>query len=158
MTTPSYDTDFYAWTQAQAEALRTKDVAALDLENLAEEIESLGKRDRRTVHGHLKVLLIHLLKWAAQLGRRCDGLLAVHGYAAVQQDACETFVNEYDRLLPELKTAAKGAENLPPLGPDMDRLMTSFEAAAKVTQHILFLGQAEINTLKQRKGVKRAPR
>ena len=72
MTTPSYDTDFYAWTQAQAEALRTKDVAALDLENLAEEIESLGKRDRRTVHGHLKVLLLHLLKWAAQPA--CRGL------------------------------------------------------------------------------------
>jgi hypothetical protein len=38
MTTPSYDADFYAWTQAQAAALRTKDVAALDLEHLAEEI------------------------------------------------------------------------------------------------------------------------
>jgi hypothetical protein len=68
--TPDYETDFYAWTQAQAAALRAKDVAALDLEHLAEEIESLGKRDRRTVHGHLKVLLIHLLKWAHQPVRR----------------------------------------------------------------------------------------
>jgi hypothetical protein len=65
-----YDTDFYAWTQRQAEALRAKDVAALDLDNLAEEVESLGKRDRRSVHGHLKVLLIHLLKWVAQPARR----------------------------------------------------------------------------------------
>jgi hypothetical protein len=65
-----YDTDFYAWTQRQAEALRGKDVAALDLENLAEEIDSLGKRDRRSVHSHLKVLLLHLLKWAAQPARR----------------------------------------------------------------------------------------
>jgi hypothetical protein len=38
-----YDTDFYQWTQAQATALRAKDVAALDLDNLAEEIESLGR-------------------------------------------------------------------------------------------------------------------
>jgi hypothetical protein len=37
-----YEHDFYAWTQTQAEALRAKDVAALDLEHLAEEIESLG--------------------------------------------------------------------------------------------------------------------
>jgi hypothetical protein len=66
----TYDTDFYAWTQAQAAALRVKDMAALDLDNLAEEIESLGKRDRRSVHGHLKVLLIHLLKWVAQPARR----------------------------------------------------------------------------------------
>ena len=55
MTTPSYDTDFYAWTQAQAQVLRAKDVAALDLEHLAEEIESLGKpRPHAPVHGHLK--------------------------------------------------------------------------------------------------------
>ncbi len=40
MTTPSYDTDFYAWTQDQATALRAKDIAALDLENLAEEEDS----------------------------------------------------------------------------------------------------------------------
>jgi hypothetical protein len=70
MTTPNYDTDFYAWTQAQAQALRAKEFAALDLDNLAEEIESVGKRDRRTVHGHLRVLLLHLLKWTVQPSRR----------------------------------------------------------------------------------------
>ena len=42
MTTPTYDTDFYAWTQAQADAIRAKDLARLDIEHLAEEIESLG--------------------------------------------------------------------------------------------------------------------
>ena len=44
-----YDTDFYRWTQTQAAALRTKDVEALDLDNLAEEIESLGRSDRRSI-------------------------------------------------------------------------------------------------------------
>jgi hypothetical protein len=63
MTTPTYDTDFYAWTQAQAEALRAKDWAALDLEHLAEEIDSLGKSDRRALVSHLDRLLLHLLKW-----------------------------------------------------------------------------------------------
>jgi hypothetical protein len=63
MTTPDYDTDFYAWTQAQAQALRAKDVAALDLEHLAEEIESLGKRDRRILESQLRRLLLHLLKY-----------------------------------------------------------------------------------------------
>ena len=61
-----YDQDFYAWTLAQAGALRAKDWQALDLGNLAEEIESLGKSDRRAVQSHLKVLLQHLLKSAYQ--------------------------------------------------------------------------------------------
>jgi Domain of unknown function DUF29 len=66
MTKALYDTDFYAWTQAQAEALRTKDLGALDLENLAEEIDSLGKRDRRGVESYLEVVMKHLLKWVHQ--------------------------------------------------------------------------------------------
>jgi hypothetical protein len=63
MTTPDYDADFYAWTQQQAAALRAKDWAALDLEHLAEEIDSLGKSDRRALVSHLDRLLLHLLKW-----------------------------------------------------------------------------------------------
>jgi Domain of unknown function DUF29 len=70
MTESLYDTDFYQWTQTQAAALRAKDVAALDLEHLAEEIESLGKRDRRAVESYLEVILLHLLKWAYQSERR----------------------------------------------------------------------------------------
>jgi Domain of unknown function DUF29 len=70
MTEPFYDTDFYQWTQTQAAALRAKDIATLDLEHLAEEIESLGKRDRRAVESYLEVILLHLLKWAYQQERR----------------------------------------------------------------------------------------
>jgi hypothetical protein len=70
MTEPLYDTDFYLWTQTQTAALRAKDVAALDLEHLAEEIESLGKRDRRAVESYLEVILLHLLKWTYQSERR----------------------------------------------------------------------------------------
>jgi hypothetical protein len=42
MTAPDYHTDFYAWTQQQAAALRAKDWPALDLDRLAEEVDSLG--------------------------------------------------------------------------------------------------------------------
>jgi Domain of unknown function DUF29 len=42
MTKATYDTDFYAWTRAQAEALRAKDWPALDPDHLAEEVDSLG--------------------------------------------------------------------------------------------------------------------
>jgi Domain of unknown function DUF29 len=61
-----YDADFYRWTQTQAAALRAKDFAALDLENLAEEIESLGRSERRAIVSHLERLLLHLLKWREQ--------------------------------------------------------------------------------------------
>jgi Domain of unknown function DUF29 len=65
-----YDDDFYAWTQTQAEALRAKEFAALDLERLAEEIESLGNEQRHAVQSHLRILLWHLLKWAYQPDHR----------------------------------------------------------------------------------------
>jgi Domain of unknown function DUF29 len=66
MTKTSYDTDLYAWTQTQAKALRTKRWEALDLEHLAEEIESLGIKQRHAVDTHLRILLLHLLKWIHQ--------------------------------------------------------------------------------------------
>ncbi|MDQ3248758.1 MAG: DUF29 domain-containing protein [Chloroflexota bacterium] len=62
----TYETDFYAWTQQQAALLQAEDLEKLDLPNLAEEIESMGKRDRKEVASRLKVLLIHLLKWKYQ--------------------------------------------------------------------------------------------
>jgi hypothetical protein len=63
MTTPNYDTDFYAWTQAQAAAIRAKDMAALDIEHLAEEVEDLGRAVRKGIGSQLERLLLHLLKW-----------------------------------------------------------------------------------------------
>jgi hypothetical protein len=65
-TTTLYDQDFYAWTQRQAELLRSGIVEGLDLENLAEEIESLGKQQRQELRNRLGVLLGHLLKWHYQ--------------------------------------------------------------------------------------------
>ena len=66
MSTRDYDTDFYAWTQAQADALRAKDWAAVDLEHVIEEIADLGKEQRHAVESHLRILLAHLLKWRYQ--------------------------------------------------------------------------------------------
>jgi Domain of unknown function DUF29 len=70
MTKTTYDADFYAWTQAQAAALRAKKWLALDVDNLAEEIESLGRSDRRAITHQLERLLLHLLKWVYQPDQR----------------------------------------------------------------------------------------
>lgn len=57
-----YDKDFYKWTKAQAKLMKTGQLSALDIENLIEEIESLGKSDKRALRSHLANLLMHLLK------------------------------------------------------------------------------------------------
>ncbi len=49
-----------------AEALRTRDWSSLDIENLAEEVESLGRQQRQELRNRLGVLLGHLLKWQFQ--------------------------------------------------------------------------------------------
>jgi hypothetical protein len=68
-----YDEDFYAWTQTQAARLRQEKASDLDYANLAEEIESLGKRDRRELRRHLERLMQHLLKWRYQSETRQHG-------------------------------------------------------------------------------------
>jgi hypothetical protein len=71
-----YDTDFYIWTQDMARRLRERDLAALDWEALAEEIESMGKRDYRGLKSRMRVLLTHLLKWRYQPDRRSRSWLS----------------------------------------------------------------------------------
>jgi uncharacterized protein DUF29 len=61
-----YDVDLYQWTIEQADALRRRAVNELDFDNLAEEIESVGRSERREIRSRLEILLIHLLKWHYQ--------------------------------------------------------------------------------------------
>jgi hypothetical protein len=61
-----YEDDLFAWTQEQAALLRAHAADGIDWENLAEEIESMGGRDRRNLESRLTVILSHLLKWQAQ--------------------------------------------------------------------------------------------
>ncbi|MCU0568102.1 MAG: DUF29 domain-containing protein [Oculatellaceae cyanobacterium Prado106] len=65
-----YQQDFYQWTQQMAEALQHGHYEKLDLENLAEEIESLGRSEKRELRSRLQILLMHLLKWQYQPQRR----------------------------------------------------------------------------------------
>jgi hypothetical protein len=61
-----YDTDFYAWANEQAALLRVGRLSELDIENIAEEIESMGRSEKRELVSRLTVLLVHLLKWRYQ--------------------------------------------------------------------------------------------
>jgi hypothetical protein len=61
-----YETDFYAWTLEQSKLLKAGNFQQLDIVNLVEEIESLGKQQRQELRNRLGVLIGHLLKWDYQ--------------------------------------------------------------------------------------------
>ena len=77
-TTVDYETDLYAWTRRQADALRRRaagelvNETELDWENLAEEIESVGRSEKHEIRSRLVILLAHLLKWAYQSSERSN--------------------------------------------------------------------------------------
>jgi Domain of unknown function DUF29 len=67
-----YDTDYVAWLDEQARHLRAGRLHALDIENVAEELESLMKTERRELRSRLEVLILHLLKWDHQPEQRSN--------------------------------------------------------------------------------------
>lgn len=67
-----YETDFYAWTIHNSKLLREGKLSEADIENIAEEIESMGKNDKRELISRLAVLIAHLLKWQMQPERRSN--------------------------------------------------------------------------------------
>src|SRR4051812_45953919 len=65
-----YDKDFAEWTRHNADLLRAGRVSEADIEHIAEEIEDMGKRERRSLHNRCVRLIEHLLKWQHQPERR----------------------------------------------------------------------------------------
>lgn len=65
-TPASYDRDFYAWALESAHRLREGNLAGLDLQRIAEEIEDMGRAEKHALASHLKILILHLLKWRYQ--------------------------------------------------------------------------------------------
>jgi hypothetical protein len=66
----SYESDVIAWANEQAALLRSGNLAALDIEHIAEEIEDVGKSERRELASRMVVLLAHLMQWQFQPDRR----------------------------------------------------------------------------------------
>jgi Domain of unknown function DUF29 len=100
----SYENDLYQWTKTQSDALRRRAVNEVDWDNVAEELESLGRSERREIVSRLEVLLLHLLKWRFQPDQRSQS------WWASIRDAR----NELERVLednPSLR--ALPAERLP---------------------------------------------
>lgn len=67
---PPYELDGYGWAMAQAQLIRERRFDELDIENIAEEIESVGKSEKSSGESALRVLMMHILKWQHQPERR----------------------------------------------------------------------------------------
>lgn len=66
----TYEQDFYSWLMGNAQLLRERKFSDLDIEHIIEELESMGKREKRALVSRLTVLLAHLLKWQFQPAKR----------------------------------------------------------------------------------------
>jgi hypothetical protein len=68
-----YEQDFHAWAMEQASLLRAGKFGCADIDNIAEEIQSIGRSEQRELVDRLIVLLVHLLKWQLQPALRGNG-------------------------------------------------------------------------------------
>lgn len=65
-----YQKDYYGWLRENARLIREKKFSEIDAENLIEELESMGKSEKRELSSRLTILLLHLLKWQYQTVKR----------------------------------------------------------------------------------------
>jgi hypothetical protein len=65
-----YEQDFLAWTEQQAALVRAGRLEQLDRDNLAEELDTMGRSESGELENRLEVLLMHMLKWDHQSARR----------------------------------------------------------------------------------------
>lgn len=66
MNAATHENDFYAWTQEQAHLLKTGKLHRIDWQHIAEELEDMGRSEKRQLESRLEVLIMHLLKWQFQ--------------------------------------------------------------------------------------------
>jgi hypothetical protein len=109
---PDYDDDFYAWTQYQAEVLRTLSTRdnRFDREHLAEEIKSLGRSERDAVRSQVRRILLHFLKLEYSPARdpRFDWMdLVVDARVELEDKLTPTLRHDIEQMLPQLFALAR---------------------------------------------------
>lgn len=72
---PLYDQDYYLWIQQTIESLQQQKFNELDLANLIEEIEDMGKSEKKAITSNLRILLMHLLKYRYQPTKQTNSWL-----------------------------------------------------------------------------------
>ncbi len=106
LTESLYETDFYAWTQYQAQLMRQGQWHRVDIANVIEEIESLGRQQRQELRNRLAILLAHLLKWQYQPEKRSRSWLAT---IRIQRLDIADLLNDNPSLQPYIAEAFQKA-------------------------------------------------
>lgn len=101
-----YEQDFVLWVDTQLALLRAKKFDQLDLDNLIEEFDSLGRSEHRELKSRLEVLLMHLLKCQFQAGRKSRGWLST---IIEQRSAIDTHLEQSPSLRQHLGAYANKA-------------------------------------------------
>ncbi len=70
MHTTLYEKDYYLWLEETVQLLREGKLTELDVFNLIEEIEDMGKSEKKAIKSNSRILLMHLLKWKYQPSKR----------------------------------------------------------------------------------------
>jgi Domain of unknown function DUF29 len=104
--TTLYDRDFFAWSLEQVKLLRAGRLAEADIEHIAEEIETMGRTEKRELISRLSVLLLHLLKWRYQPEKRSPSWEAS---VRVQRYGIEDHLDDNPSLRPLLPQALGSA-------------------------------------------------
>ncbi len=103
MATITYESDVIAWANEQARLLRAGRFDALDIEHIAEEIEDVGKSEKRELKSRMVVLLSHLLKWERQPERQGNSWRRTIN---VQRRDIKECLKETPSLKPDLQSSA----------------------------------------------------
>ena len=97
----AYTADGYAWAMAQGRMLRERRADAIDWDNLAEEIETIGRSERRSLESNLMQVALHIIKWRVQPERRgMSWWLSIMN----RRDAAARDLRDNPSLRPELQT------------------------------------------------------
>jgi Domain of unknown function DUF29 len=105
-----YQDDFVLWAERQAATLRARRFDELDLENLIEEVEDLGRRERDMVESHVETILEHLLKLAlshADRPRRGWLVTVDRQRAGLARKLTTTLRNHLQTALPAIYTGLR---------------------------------------------------
>ena len=105
-----YETDYLQWIETTVEKLRIQDHATVDWDNLIEEIEDMGRNERRSLKSNLIVVLVHLLKWQYQPENRSgswEGSIIEHRRRIMEALNDSPSLKPYlDNIFPESYTQA----------------------------------------------------
>ncbi|MFM9978799.1 MAG: DUF29 domain-containing protein [Sphingomonadaceae bacterium] len=100
-TAPTYAADGFGWAMAQGRMLRERRGDAIDWDNLAEEIETMGRSERRSLESNLMQIALHVIQWRVQPGRRgMSWWLSILNH----RDAAMRDLRDNPSLKPELQT------------------------------------------------------